>query len=65
MKDPRFNSIKSIKDISEHTLKEIQEFFETYKRLEPGKTVKFKKFEDISAAKKVIEEGIKAYKKKF
>ncbi len=65
VKDPRFSGIKSLKDIPQHTLKEMQEFFETYKRLEPGKMVKFKKFDDIAAAKKVVEEGIKSYKKKF
>jgi len=65
VKDPRFSKIKSVKDIPEHTLKEVQEFFETYKRLEPDKFVKFKKIEDISSAKKTILHGIESYKKKF
>ena len=65
VKDPRFNSIKAVKDVPGHMLKEIKEFFESYKKLEPGKFVKFKKFEDIQSAKKVIVDGIKAYNKKF
>lgn len=32
--DPRFNDIKSIKDVSDHTLLEIQHFFEIYQVLE-------------------------------
>jgi len=30
--DPRFKEIQDVKDLSEHTKKEIKEFFETYKR---------------------------------
>ena len=34
--DPRFVDIKSLKDISDHTLTEIRHFFEMYQVLEQG-----------------------------
>ena len=40
--DPRFDNYSNISDISPHLLKELQEFFETYKHLEPNKWFKFK-----------------------
>jgi inorganic pyrophosphatase len=39
---PRFDGFRDIKDVHPHMLREIQEFFEIYKRLEPKKWVKFK-----------------------
>jgi inorganic pyrophosphatase len=62
--DPRFDE-KDIKDVSPHILKEIQEFFETYKRLEPHKWMKFKKWGDAKEAKKIINHAIDLYKEKF
>ncbi|HCL81851.1 MAG TPA: inorganic pyrophosphatase, partial [Nitrospiraceae bacterium] len=32
--DPRFDGIKNLKDISEHTIKELRHFFEIYKELQ-------------------------------
>jgi len=37
--DPRMEHVQDLKDISEFDLLEIQHFFETYKDLEPGKSV--------------------------
>jgi len=65
VKDPRFNHIIDYKDIPEHVRREIQEFFETYKRLEPGKWVKFKEWKNLQEAIKTIEKAIKTYKEKF
>ena len=65
VKDPRFKNIKSINDLNEHLKKEIQDFFESYKRLEPGKFVKFKEWQDVEKAKKIIEHAKEEYKKKF
>lgn len=42
--DARFAGYRDITDVHPHQLKEIQEFFETYKRLEPLKWVKFKEW---------------------
>lgn len=65
VKDPRFNEVKDINDVPKHLLREIAEFFETYKRLEPGKWVKVRDWKNADEAKKVIVKGMKLYKKKF
>jgi inorganic pyrophosphatase len=57
--DPRFAHIQDVNDLPEHTKKEIKEFFETYKRLEPGKWVKLKDFKGKEIAEKIIEEAKK------
>lgn len=57
--DPRFKEIKEIDDLSEHFKKEIKEFFETYKRLEPGKWVKLQGFKSKKEAEKLIAESKK------
>ncbi|HOK35197.1 MAG TPA: inorganic diphosphatase [Candidatus Pacearchaeota archaeon] len=56
--DPRFEEIKDVSDLPEHTKKEIKEFFENYKNLEPGKWVKLKDFKSKSEAEKVIEKSL-------
>ena len=53
--DPRFANINGIDDLDEHQKKEIQEFFETYKRLEPNKWVKVTGFESKEKAEEIIE----------
>ena len=65
VKDPRFANVRSVKDVPEHVIKEMQEFFETYKRLEPGKFVKLERIEDADKAKAVIRRGAEAFKAKF
>lgn len=60
--DPRFVNIEDVKDIPEHTKKEIKEFFENYKNLEPGKWVKLKEFKSKEEAEKMIEEAKERYK---
>jgi inorganic pyrophosphatase len=62
--DPRFNGIHDIEDVHPHKLKEIQEFFETYKRLEPHKFVKFKAWKNAEEAKKIIEYAMNLFKEK-
>ena len=61
--DPRI-SIKEVKDIPEHLQKEIKEFFENYKNLEPGKWVKLKDFKPKAEADKMVEESQKRYQEK-
>jgi len=63
--DPRFANMKDVNDIPEHMKKEIKEFFETYKRLEPKKWVKVKNWETAQKAKDSIKEAVENYKKKF
>lgn len=53
--DPRFKHINSVDDLTEHQKKEIQEFFEIYKRLEPNKWVKVKGFDSKERAEETIE----------
>lgn len=53
--DPRFKHINSVDDLPEHQKKELQEFFETYKRLEPNKWVKVVGFKSKEEAEAIIE----------
>ena len=55
----------TVRDIPPHTLREIKEFFLTYKRLEPGKWVKIKGWGDVKEAKEIILKAVKNYEKKF
>jgi len=59
--DARFEGIKDIKDIHKHRLREIQEFFETYKRLEPHKWVRIKEWENVEAALEIVQYAAKEY----
>ncbi len=63
--DPRFDGYTDIKNVHPHLLKEIQEFFETYKRLEPKKWVKFKTWNNAEEAKKIVDHAVELYKKKM
>jgi inorganic pyrophosphatase len=62
--DPRFDGIRDIKDVHPHKLKEIQEFFEVYKRLEPHKWTKFKAWKNAEEAKKLIQYAIALFKER-
>jgi inorganic pyrophosphatase len=59
--DPRYNEVKSIKDIAPHRLEEIAEFFRTYKNLEK-KVTEIQGWKDVDAVTPLVEECIKAYK---
>jgi len=62
--DPRWDEVKDLKDINKHTLKEIEHFFSTYKKLQ-NKEVEIKGFKGKAEAEASFEEGLKLYKKKF
>jgi inorganic pyrophosphatase len=62
--DARFEGYNDISDVHEHQLREIQEFFETYKRLEPHKWAKFKEWRNGEEAKKIIDYASNKYKEK-
>lgn len=62
--DPRMAHIKKLEDLPEHTKKEIKEFWENYKNLEPGKWVKLKDYKGKEEAEKIIKEAKKRYKNK-
>lgn len=63
--DPRFDGYKDLGHVHPHLLKEIREFFEVYKRLEPGKWVSFKAWKGAKEAKNIINFAMELYKKKF
>ncbi|MGQ9544716.1 MAG: inorganic diphosphatase [Candidatus Bathycorpusculaceae bacterium] len=60
--DARFEGYRDITDVHKHKLVEIQEFFETYKRLEPHKWVRFKEWRNAQEAKKIVNYSIKRFK---
>ncbi len=64
VRDPRFEGVREITDVHPHKLREIQEFFETYKRLEPKKWARCKAWKNAEEAKKVIKHAIDLYKQK-
>jgi inorganic pyrophosphatase len=47
--DPRWAHVKTLDDLSQHDLKVIKDFFETYKRLQ-NKTVQVNEFRDTEWA---------------
>lgn len=62
--DPRWDNVKDIKDVNQHTLKEIRHFFETYKAIE-NKKVEISGFGGKEKAEQAIEKAIKLYNNKF
>lgn len=62
--DPRFADIKDIADLPQHRLKEIQNFFETYKLLQK-KEVKVTGMEGAAAALETVKKSVKMYQDKF
>jgi len=54
--DPRFADVRDLNDIGQHWLREIENFFQTYKALEP-KWTDVVGWEDASAARQVIQEA--------
>jgi inorganic pyrophosphatase len=63
--DPRFNETNDMGNVQQHLLKEIQEFFETYKRLEPHKWSKFKTWKKAEDAWKLVNYAMKLYCQKI
>ncbi len=60
--DARFEGYNDITDAHTHQLKEIQEFFETYKRLEPHKWAKAKEWKNANEAKEIVKYAMKKYR---
>jgi inorganic pyrophosphatase len=59
--DPRYDHVKSMKDVAPHRLDEIAEFFRSYKNLEKKET-NILGWKDIDQVAPLVEECIKAYK---
>lgn len=62
--DPRFSELKDLGDINKHTLKEIEHFFLTYKKLQ-NKEVSINGTDGREAAEAAFEEGRELYKQKL
>jgi len=62
--DPRFDGFNELTDVHPQKMREIQEFFEIYKRLEPKKWVRFKTWKNAEEAKKIINYSMNLYRKK-
>jgi len=62
--DPRFDGYNDLIDVHPHKLREIQEFFEVYKRLEPKKWVKFKTWKNAEEAQKIVKYAITLFRQK-
>ncbi len=58
-KDPYFSTWEDLSDIPEDLRNEINEFFITYKNLEPGKHVEIKGWKDAKAAEEMIRKSMK------
>ncbi|MES2825244.1 MAG: inorganic diphosphatase [Pseudomonadota bacterium] len=56
-----YSKIKTLADLPEITLKEIEHFFEHYKDLEKGKWVKVEGWGDLEAARTEIMDAAKRY----
>jgi inorganic pyrophosphatase len=62
--DPRFNDHKDIDDVNPHTLKEIEHFFSTYKKMQ-NKEVVIKGFEGADAARAAFERSKQLYQEQY
>ncbi len=62
--DPRFNNVTDLGEINGHTLKEIEHFYSTYKKLQ-NKVVEVTGFKGRKEAQKAFEESLELYTKKF
>jgi inorganic pyrophosphatase len=62
--DPRWNDIKDLADVNKHTLKEIEHFYSTYKKLQ-NKVVEIKGFSGKDEATKAFQKSLTLYKEKF
>lgn len=62
--DPRWDDTKDLSDINKHTIKEIEHFYSTYKKLQK-KEVEIKGFEGAEEAKKSVQRSQELYKTKF
>jgi len=59
--DPRFDHVHDVADVNKHTLKEIEHFYATYKKIQ-NKVVETNGFGGVAEAKKAFERSIQMYK---
>lgn len=61
--DPRFSNVKDLADVNPHTIKEIEHFFLTYKKIQ-NKEVTVSGFKGKKEAEAAFERGRKLYSEK-
>lgn len=59
--DPRFEEVKDLDDLTEHTKKEIKNFWENYAELQPDKKIKIEGWSGKEKALQLITAAIKTY----
>ncbi len=59
--DLRFGGYKTLNDVPEYQIKEIQEFFTTYKRLEPCKWAEVKGWKNAKEAQQTVSAAMKGF----
>lgn len=64
VKDPRFDSVQDKDSINPHTLREIEHFFLTYKKLQ-NKEVAINGIDGKAEAEAAFEESLALYKEKY
>src|SRR4028119_938956 len=62
--DPAVMHLKDISDLPQHTLNELQRFFEDYKALE-NKRVRIERFQAREAAFTIVENALKLYEQSY
>ncbi|HBH71793.1 MAG TPA: inorganic pyrophosphatase [Candidatus Yonathbacteria bacterium] len=62
--DPRWSDVKDLADINKHTLKEMEHFFTTYKKIQ-NKVVEVSGFDGVREAREAVTKSINLYKKEF
>eukprot|EP00469_Lotharella_globosa_P002036 CAMPEP_0167792272 /NCGR_PEP_ID=MMETSP0111_2-20121227/12470_1 /TAXON_ID=91324 /ORGANISM="Lotharella globosa, Strain CCCM811" /LENGTH=247 /DNA_ID=CAMNT_0007685175 /DNA_START=161 /DNA_END=904 /DNA_ORIENTATION=- len=60
--DPRMYEVRTLRNVPEHVLREITQFFETYKTLEKNKWVKVGGWKGATDAKLLVESTHRTYK---
>jgi inorganic pyrophosphatase len=63
--DPFYKDYRDIKELPNHIIDEIKHFFSVYKQLERNSNVEIETILSSKAAKKIIDESIERYNKKF
>lgn len=62
--DPRWDMVQDLEDINPHTLKEMEHFYSTYKKIK-GKEVHISGFKGKDEALRIFHEGLELYEKKY
>ena len=62
--DPAYHHLRDISELPDHTLQELQRFFEDYKALEL-KQVRIERFKNREGAQKIIDKAFELYQETF